>query len=145
MIKEFDEDLSIALLSCPSLYSTIRAIVDNVKIFEFDERFNKYGDDFVHYDYNLGDNEDYLKNHFKSFDFIILDPPFLSEECLSKSMKIVNRIKKETSLIILNTGSIQRELAGQYELKETSFKPRHKNNLSNEFSSFANFDMNKYL
>lgn len=135
----------MALLSCPSLFETIRAILDNVKIFEYDERFSKHGSDFVHYDYNLGEDDDYLKDHHKSYDVIILDPPFLSEECLTKSMNIVDRLKKENSLIILNTGSIQRELASKYELKESNFKPKHKKNLSNEFSSFANFDMDKYL
>ncbi|CAG9809831.1 unnamed protein product [Chironomus riparius] len=145
LIREYDEDIKIALLSCPSLFETVRSIADNVKIFEYDERFKKYENDFVHYDYNLGDSEDYLKEFTGSFDVIILDPPFLSEECLTKSYKIVSRIKNENSLIILNTGSIQRDLAVKLGLKESNFKPRHKNNLANDFSCFANFDVDKYI
>lgn len=143
--SSFKADFSIALLSCPSLYETIKSIADNVKLFEFDERFSKYKDNFVLYDYNLGDDEEYLKEHNGSFDLIILDPPFLSEECLRKSMKIVDRVKKENAKIILNTGAVQKELACEFGLIESSFKPQHKNNLGNEFSSFANFDMNKYI
>lgn len=82
----------------------------------------------------------------KSFDLIIADPPFLSEECLEKTSLIVKRLLKENGLILLNTGSVQRELAEKLlNLTESSYKPQHKNNLGNEFSTFANFDLEKYL
>lgn len=145
LIKHFDDDISISLMSCPSLYETISSIADNVKIFEFDEKFSKYGKAFVHYDYNLGDDGEYLKDFHGCFDLIILDPPFLSEECLKKSLMIVNRLKKEKSLIVLNTGSIQRDLAKQHGLNESKFKPQHKNNLANDFSTFSNFDIDDFL
>lgn len=146
LIKHFDDDIHIALLSCPSLYETISSIADNVKLFEYDMKFAKYEKAFVAYDYNLGDDENYLKEHENSFDLIILDPPFLSEECLRKSLLIVNRIKKrEKSLIVLNTGTIQKELAELHGLIEATYKPQHKNNLANQFSTFSNFDIDKYL
>jgi 16S rRNA G966 N2-methylase RsmD len=145
LIKHFDDDISISLLSCPSLFETISSIADNVKIFEFDEKFSKYGNAFVHYDYNQGDDEEYLKNFQSSFDLIILDPPFLSEECLRKSLMIVNRLKKEKSLIVLNTGSIQVDLAKEHGLNQSNFKPQHKNNLANDFSTFSNFDIDDFL
>lgn len=145
LIKHFDDEISISLLSCPSLYQTISSIAHKVKIFEFDEKFAEYGKAFVHYDYNNGDEEEYLKEHHNSFDLIILDPPFLSEECLRKSLLIANRLKKEKALIVLNTGSIQRDQAAQHGLSESNFKPHHKNNLANDFSTFSNFDIDKYL
>lgn len=81
-----------------------------------------------------------------SFDLIIADPPFLSEECLDKTSTIVKRLVKDNGLIILNTGSVQREFAEKLlSLKESTYKPLHANNLANEFSSFANFDMDKFL
>lgn len=53
---------------------------------------------------------------------------------------------KDEGLIILNTGSIQRDNAMKFlNLKESSYKPQHKNNLGNEFSSFTNFDLNNYV
>lgn len=145
LIKKFDDEIKIALLSCPSLFETISSIADDVKIFEFDEKFSKYGKAFVHYDYSLGDSEEYLEAHKESFDLIILDPPFLSEECLRKSLLIANRLKKGKSLIVLNTGSIQRDLASEHGLKESNFKPQHRNNLANQFSTFSNFDIDNYL
>ncbi|KAG5676624.1 hypothetical protein PVAND_006444 [Polypedilum vanderplanki] len=143
--SKMKEDICVALLSCPSLFETINSIADNVRLFEFDERFQKYGKNFVHYDYNLGNDENYLKEYKKTFDLIILDPPFLSEECLRKSFQIVNRIKKDDCKIILNTGIVQKTLAKELGLEKSSYKPQHKNNLGNEFASFANFDLNKYI
>lgn len=117
-----------------------------MKIFEFDKRFESFGDDFVFYDYNKAEEENYLAEFATSFDFIIVDPPFLSEECLEKTSRIVKRILKVNGLIVLNTGSVQCELAEKFlNLKESSYKPQHKNNLGNEFSSFANFDLENYL
>ena len=120
-------------------------IADNVLLFEFDQKFSKYEKDFVFYDYNLGQDENYLKEYADSFALIILDPPFLSEDCLRKSLLIVNRIKKEKSLIVLNTGTIQKELAREHGLIESKFKPQHKNNLANQFSTFSNFDIDNFL
>lgn len=117
-----------------------------MKIFEFDERFNSLGEDFQFYDYNKAVEENYLAEFATSFDLIIVDPPFLSEECLEKTSLIVKRLMKVNGLIVLNTGSVQRELAAKFlNLKESSYRPQHKNNLGNEFSSFANFDLEKYL
>jgi 16S rRNA G966 N2-methylase RsmD len=99
----------------------------------------------VFYDYSLGENEEYLNEFRNHFDLIIADPPFLSEECFLKTLAIVNRIKKESALIVFNTGSVQVELCNKSGLNESKFKPRHKNNLANQFSSFVNFDLNKYL
>lgn len=119
---------------------------DEVKIFEFDKRFESFGADFQFYDYNKADEEDYLSDFASSFDLIIVDPPFLSEECLKKTSVIVQRLSKDNGLIILNTGSVQRELASSLlKLNESNYKPLHKNNLGNEFSSFVNFDLDKYL
>lgn len=109
-------------------------------------RFQSFGKDFQFYDYNKAHEENYLSEYAKSFDLIIVDPPFISEECLEKTSVIVKNLKKDSGLIVLNTGSIQRDLAAKYlSLKESAYKPQHKNNLANEFSSFANFDLDKFL
>lgn len=50
-------------------------------LFEFDQRFSVYGMDFVSYDYN--DPLNLVSSHLleKECDFIVVDPPFLSNEC----------------------------------------------------------------
>lgn len=63
---------------------------------------------FVHYDYKSPLNvPEELKN---SFDFIIADPPFISEECLVKIAQTIRLLSKNTSKLIICTGSVVQEL-----------------------------------
>ena len=67
---------------------------------EFDERFKIFGDDFVFYDYKEPLKlEPELK---KKFDVVIADPPFLSDECLTKMAISMRFLSKEK--LILCTG-----------------------------------------
>lgn len=109
-------------------------------------KFEKFGSDFQFYDYNKALETDYLKEYSATFDLIIADPPFLSEECLEKTSFIIKNLLKAGGKIVLNTGSVQKELAAKFlNLTESSYKPEHKNNLGNPFSSFTNFDLDKFL
>ncbi|XP_013101301.2 protein-lysine N-methyltransferase CG9154 [Stomoxys calcitrans] len=142
------KEFSIALLSCPSLYGTIKEIHENVKIFEYDKRFSAYGDDFVFYDFNEADSEHYLKDLWHQFDLIIADPPFLSEECITKISKIIaNLLKPQHNKIIFCSGEVvepwlTKSLPG---VKKCNFQPQHERNLGNEFVSYANFNLDDYV
>ncbi|KAM7351361.1 protein-lysine N-methyltransferase CG9154 [Cochliomyia hominivorax] len=137
---------SIALLSSPSLYATIKEIHDNVKILEFDKRFSAYGDDFVFYDFNGAETEDYLKDLWHKFDLIIADPPFLSEECITKICKIIKNLLKPEAKIIFCSGEIVEPwLTANLPVKKCNFHPEHERNLGNEFVSYANFNLDDFL
>lgn len=58
-----------------------------VKLFEFDPRFEVFGDDFVPYDFQqpLRGLPPQLKG---AFDRVLIDPPFLSEDCQTKSTSL---------------------------------------------------------
>jgi hypothetical protein len=71
-----------------------------VTLFEFDKRFGIYGEDFIFYDYNKPLD---IPCHFAgNFDVVVVDPPFLSEECLTKTAATVKFLGKHK--IILCTG-----------------------------------------
>jgi 16S rRNA G966 N2-methylase RsmD len=71
-----------------------------VTLFEFDKRFAVYGKDFILYDYNTPLD---IPCHFaRNFDVVVVDPPFLSEECLNKTAVTVKFLAKHK--IILCTG-----------------------------------------
>ncbi|RXN18131.1 lysine N-methyltransferase n6amt2 [Labeo rohita] len=97
----------IACISAPSVYQKLKQLEstrsDSVSavLLEFDKRFKAYGDEFVFYDYNnpLCLPEDLLP---QSFDIVIADPPYLSEECLSKVALTVKYLTK--GKILLCTG-----------------------------------------
>ena len=130
----------IACISSPTLYSAL--IKDKpescqVKLFEFDRRFDCYGDDFIFYDYNHPLQLSGCQQN--SFDLVVADPPFLSEECLTKTSVTIKYLAKDK--IILCTGSVMEELATKLlGVKRCKFVPKHARQLANEFSCFINYD-----
>jgi len=85
-----------------------------VKCLEFDTRFNVFGEDFQFYDYFNVFGEDFQFYDYKeplnlplewkqSFDVVIADPPFLSEECLCKTAVTAKFLAKDK--VIVCTGN----------------------------------------
>ncbi|XP_045910993.1 EEF1A lysine methyltransferase 1 isoform X1 [Micropterus dolomieu] len=143
VIREAGEGGRIACVSAPSVYQKLKqGVVDgsdrvSAIVLEYDRRFAAYGDDFVFYDYNeplsLGAN---LPT--QSFDIVLADPPYLSEECLSKVAETVKYLSK--GKVLLCTGAIMEKLAKDLlDLKMCSFLPKHNRNLSNEFRCYVNY------
>lgn len=101
-----------------------------------------HGRDFIFYDYNLPEKIPSDLNH--SFDLVIADPPFLSEECITKTSQTIQLLANDK--IVVCTGAIMKETVEKLlSLKQCDFKPQHRNNLANEFSCYANFDLDKVL
>ncbi|GAB7356123.1 hypothetical protein MBLNU459_g6722t2 [Dothideomycetes sp. NU459] len=157
----------IAVVSAPSVYIQLRNLLSDrerypsrpkLTLFEFDERFAVFKDDFVPYDFKQPLKLDVsLKG---TFDRIIVDPPFLSDECQTKAALTVRWLAKSwtgspasgsndaatsASLKLIScTGermeSLIHKLYGKTGLDTTDFYPEHSNNLSNEFLCYANFE-----
>ena len=74
-----------------------------------------FGEDFQFYDYKEPLN---LPLEMKqSFDIVIADPPFLSEECLCKTAVTVKFLAKDK--IILCTGKLTEKISeGCYDTKD---------------------------
>lgn len=161
-----DKQLAVALLSCPSLYSTLKAIHDNgelstlyprrlslicllpVHLFEYDRRFAAYGEDFVHYDYKFGLESNYLAEHRGRYDLIISDPPFLSQECVENMAAIIQRLQKpspDTRIVFCSGAVVEEWVCGLLPLRKCHFQPQHHRNLGNEFATYANFDLDHYI
>ncbi|KAB5576942.1 hypothetical protein PHYPO_G00204310 [Pangasianodon hypophthalmus] len=146
-IQQAGKQGRIACISAPSVYQKLKQLEsENVEgshcvsavLLEFDRRFAAYGDEFIFYDYNnpLCLPEDVLP---QSFDIVIADPPYLSEECLSKVALTVKYLTK--SKILLCTGAIMEEHAGRLmDVKICSYLPKHNHNLANEFRCYVNYE-----
>ncbi|XP_073977879.1 EEF1A lysine methyltransferase 1 isoform X1 [Rhodnius prolixus] len=129
----------IALISCPTLYKEVKKKCESceVALFEYDNRFAVYGADFHFYDYKHP--LDVPRRFANYFDLVVADPPFLSEECLTKTAITIKFLTKDK--IILCTGTVMEDLIQRLlHLNKTSFKPQHKNNLANEFACYINFE-----
>ncbi|XP_017880144.1 EEF1A lysine methyltransferase 1 [Ceratina calcarata] len=143
-IKSTESDGRIALISCPTLYNKLKKNCGNRKVtlFEYDERFKVYGSDFVPYNYKFP--LDVPRDLSNTFDLVIADPPFLSDECLTKTALTIKLLAKRN--IVLCTGSVMKELAERLlDLKTCRFLPKHQNNLANEFYCYSNFDFDRML
>lgn len=116
-------------------------------IFEFDQRFSKYEPDFVKYDYTQAQHQTYLDNFKKKFDLVVLDIPFLSDECLEKSNILCRKLGKDDAKIVLCTGKVMSNAVSRFmsDLKMCKFEPEHERNLGNDFCTFANFDLDYFL
>lgn len=144
----------IAVVSAPSVYIQLRNIVGemepagrpNLCLLEFDDRFAVVGKDFVHYDYEQPLR---LPAELKGkFDRIICDPPFLSQDCQTKTALTVRFLARDWKVdglrFITCTGErVNESIASLYRtigVKMTTFEPEHSQGLSNEFRCYANFE-----
>ncbi|XP_076466132.1 EEF1A lysine methyltransferase 1-like [Babylonia areolata] len=130
----------IACISSPTAYKKIRQLKgEGVRAYclEYDQRFQVFGEDFVFYDYQEPLR---LPEEFQnSFDLVLVDPPFLSEECLCKTAVTVRHLMKDK--VLLCTGAVMTEVAERVlGVKPTPFLPRHTKQLQNEFRCFTNYN-----
>lgn len=118
--KRTNTTFNIACVSCPTLFKYLHHYlkelkdhpdVENfkeniekidIKLFEYDKRFELYGEDFLFYDYNKPLEIDTKLD--KYFDLIISDPPYLSQECHIKTGMTVRKIGKDDFKLIVCTG-----------------------------------------
>ncbi|CAG0901161.1 unnamed protein product, partial [Cyprideis torosa] len=129
--EEEYNSLTLSMTSCASCYAAF--------LLEFDKRFEHMvasGHKFHFYDYL---NPSLPSNWSQSFEVVVADPPFLSEECLTKVSETVRFMAKDK--IILCTGLVMKELAKDLMSLDVlpSFTPQHQRNLGNDFACFTNF------
>lgn len=136
----------IGLLSCPSLFAGIKSLGAETFLFEYDKRFSQYGSSFVFYDYTEAFQDGVLDDFRDYFDIIIADPPFLSEECIEKMSRIVAKFAKSTAKVILCSGLVVQGFCKRHmHLDLCKYEPQHQRNLGNQFASYANFDLDKFI
>ncbi|KAK3486522.1 putative N6-adenine methyltransferase-domain-containing protein [Neurospora hispaniola] len=163
---------SIAVVSAPSVFVQLKNLLNSdaykdkpkpkLTLLEHDNRFAVFADEFIFYDFAQPLK---LPSHLKgAFDRVIVDPPFLSEDCQIKAALTVRwmlkspqgneeeeeeeegREKGEKPKIIACTGErmetlVTEKLYKSYGLRTTTFEPKHARGLSNEFYCYANFEV----
>lgn len=162
-----DETCYIAVVSAPSVYAAIKKIelkeklpTEHIYLFEYDRRFGAMAekDRFVFYDFAeptlFNDN---LKG---KIDRLLIDPPFLNENCQTKSAITAHCLLKDQKngkseltkrgvpkhRLISCTGERMKDvLKKAYEgIQITDFSPEHANGLSNEFMCYADFECKQW-
>ncbi|CAG8473862.1 7020_t:CDS:2 [Ambispora gerdemannii] len=144
-----EEYFRIACISTPTIFVKLKSLIrkspnNNLLrafLFEYDTRFDVYGKDFIHYDYKQPAQFRDAALLKGTFDFVVVDPPFLSEECCTKTMITVRWLAKpEACKIIVCTGEVMSDLVERLiKARMTTFYPQHQGGLANEFRCFVNY------
>ncbi|KAE9978554.1 hypothetical protein BLS_000487 [Venturia inaequalis] len=93
LLQNSTPETRICVLSAPSVFLQLKNLLNEwpadkarpaaITLLEFDTRFAVFGDEFQYYDFKFPTK---LPAGLKArFDVIILDPPFLSEDCQAKT------------------------------------------------------------
>ncbi|KAK4161674.1 putative N6-adenine methyltransferase-domain-containing protein [Cladorrhinum sp. PSN259] len=155
LLKDATPDMTIAVVSAPSVFVQLKNILNaadpaqpkpKLVLLEHDNRFAVFPE-FVFYDFAQPTK---LPAELKSsIDRMIVDPPFLSEDCQTKAAITVQwMFKKFSNLdekprLIVCTGERMEALVSKlyksYGLYTTDYDPVHARGLSNEFYCYANF------
>ncbi|GAB1317252.1 Protein-lysine N-methyltransferase efm5 [Madurella fahalii] len=153
-------DMTIAVVSAPSVFVALKNILNSaspgepkpkVVLLEHDRRFAVFPE-FVFYDFAQPFK---LPAHLKaSCDRMVLDPPFLSEDCQTKAALTIRWMSRPSSpsgqqpKLIVCTGermeSVVTRLYRSFGLRTTDYDPIHARGLSNEFYTYANFSSSSW-
>ncbi|KAK3984951.1 putative N6-adenine methyltransferase-domain-containing protein [Cladorrhinum sp. PSN332] len=152
LLKDATADTTIAVVSTPSVFVQLKNILNaadpsqpkpKVFLLEHDRRFAVFPE-FVFYDFAEPIK---LPAHLKqSVDRFIVDPPFLSEDCQTKTAMTVQWMTKppktEAKLVICTGERMEpliNKLYKSYDVFTTDYEPVHARELGNEFYCYANF------
>ncbi|CCC67078.1 hypothetical protein NCAS_0A05200 [Naumovozyma castellii] len=163
LLEGADENTVIAVVSAPSVYAAIQKKSEkdiptkHIYLFEFDTRFELLAgkDHFFFYDYNKPlEFDSSIKG---KVDRLLIDPPFLNEDCQTKSSITARALlapsdgsKTESGVLkhrlMSCTGErMSKIIANVYpETKITDFYPEHGNGLMNEFRCYADFECKQW-
>jgi hypothetical protein len=115
----------------------------HIYLFEYDSRFAKLTltpSHFINYDFNA-------PLRFPSFlrgkvDRVLADPPFLSDECLTRTAMTVRTLLGKGGKTMVCTGRKMEEMVPRLfpGVKRVEFEPRHKGGLANAFGCFMDWE-----
>ncbi|QLQ79784.1 hypothetical protein HG537_0C04330 [Torulaspora globosa] len=159
LLEGADSDTVIAIVSAPSVYAAIKRKQDkeiptkHIYLMEYDRRFELLAgkEHFLFYDYQAP--QDFDAKLKGKVNRLIIDPPFLNEDCQTKSAITAKALlaKNDNSKtrngllkhrLISCTGERMSDVISKAypDTKMTTFLPEHANGLSNEFRCYANFE-----
>ncbi|KAG9245860.1 putative N6-adenine methyltransferase-domain-containing protein [Calycina marina] len=151
-----DKGRTIAVMSAPSVFVQLKNLLNKsgktegekpkLWLLEYDKRFEVFPE-FVFYDFNEPCE---LPEKMKgSVDAMVVDPPFLSEDCQTKAAVTVRWLSRSwgtptDSKLIVCTGERMKSLINKLYrpqgIATTDYLPIHSKGLSNEFFCYANFE-----
>lgn len=137
----FAGERGVACVSCPTLFRELKDNHSSVRchLLEYDTRYDCRGD-FTYYDYN--EPLAVPTSLHGAFDVVVADPPYLSDECLTKTSQTVQLLLATPhSYRVLLTGAVMRTVAlRELGVRPVQFRPTHSSKLANEFLCYVSHD-----
>ncbi|CAG9336335.1 unnamed protein product [Blepharisma stoltei] len=132
----------IACLSTPSLYfSLTEKSKENSRLFEIDRSFQR-DKGFVFYDFNHSEELDPALE--KSFDVVVVDPPFITREVWEKYSRAVKFLLKDGGKIIVSSVDENAPMLDELlKVKRQAFKPSIPH-LVYQYSFFTNYNSSRF-
>ncbi|KAJ3064643.1 hypothetical protein HDU98_011962, partial [Podochytrium sp. JEL0797] len=109
------ENGSLGCVSSPTVFVEMMKSAETLPknltpyVFEFDTRFSVFNTSFIHYDFNHPTTFASPELLHHQFDTLVVDPPFLSDECWTKTAETVRWLAKEGCKVIVCTGLVMRK------------------------------------
>jgi Probable N6-adenine methyltransferase len=115
---------------------------EEIYLFEYDARFERLAPNptkFVNYDYNSPMK--FPSPLLGKVDRVLADPPFLSDECLTRTAMTVRTLLRKGGKVMVCTGRKMEDLVPKLFLgtKKVEFEPKHKGGLANAFGCYMNW------
>mmetsp|Transcript_25546 Transcript_25546/g.87511 ORF Transcript_25546/g.87511 Transcript_25546/m.87511 type:complete len:193 (-) Transcript_25546:562-1140(-) len=104
MAKEVEQHATkAAFLSTPSIYFSLqnKELMQNSWLFDLDEQWAKLPT-FVKYDFQKPE-ENIPKEIYGTFDYVVIDPPFITRECWELFAKTAKLLLREGGKVLLST------------------------------------------
>lgn len=140
----------IGFLAAPSAFKAFRSLIsagaapedqdvpmDAGVVFEYDDRFAVFGDQFVHYDYRKP--HDIPDGHIGAYSVLLVDPPFLNEPALAGFQATCTLLRQSsTTPVIAATGAMVSNFVQKLlGARPTMFPIAHTHGLSNPFRIYV--------
>jgi hypothetical protein len=132
----------IAFVSTPSLFfSASGELQEKSMLFDYDEIFTKKHKNVSKFDYRQFNEEDLKKQClFKEFDFVVVDPPFITKEVWTEYAKFIRLIGKEDVKILGSSIEENKNMLNELlKLEIRNYQPSIPN-LVYQYNFFSNYD-----
>jgi len=140
----------VAFVSTPSVFFSVNETLQkNSILFDYDEIFTKKSKNAVKFDYRDYDN---IIDYDDSFDFVLVDPPFINEEAWTKYANFIKKISKKNEgdntlldckIMASSIAENQEILSRLLDLKMRTFQPSIPH-LVYQYNFYSNYEDNEF-
>ena len=149
IVKQIEKNgIKVAFVSTPSVFFSVKEeLQKNGILFDYDDIFSKKTKNAVKFDYREYDK---ITDFDNTFDFILVDPPYINEEAWTKYSEFVKKIAKtrrdennniviEAKILTCSIAENQEILSKLLNLKIRKFQPSIPN-LVYQYNFFSNYE-----